>query len=211
MTYRAEGMRCDQRAELEKIGDEKFSFTNYSFNTICESTLKRAEVNIVAEYFANKAARADATPVAVFAGQTLNLGDLPVAVGAIVSGQVTNQSSAPLASEAMTIRPARVSSRKNRMAGVGLRIDQDELAAALLGEPHVVEGVAAVEGVGRVPAPHDDQLGMREGVVLVAVLDGAEGDAAGEGRALVGRHRPGVAGPVRIRRVGSVLRAGLVA
>ena len=63
-----------------------------------------------------------------------------------------------------------------RRIGV-LRIDDDELAAALLGEAHVIEGVAAVEGVGRIPAPHDDQLGMGEGVVLVAVLDGAEGHA----------------------------------
>jgi hypothetical protein len=62
-------------------------------------------------------------------------------------------------------------------------IDHDELAAALLGHAHVVEGVAAVEGVGRVPAPHDDQLAVGEGVVLVAVLDGAEGHARGEGGA----------------------------
>ncbi len=78
-----------------------------------------------------------------------------------------------------------------RRIGV-LRIDQDELAAALLGQPHVVEGVAAVEGVGRIPAPHDDQLRVGEGIVLVAVIDGAEGHAAGEGGALVGRHRPGI-------------------
>ncbi|OQC03497.1 MAG: hypothetical protein BWX79_02625 [Alphaproteobacteria bacterium ADurb.Bin100] len=69
-------------------------------------------------------------------------------------------------------------------------IDQHELAAALLGHAHVVEGVAAVEGVGGVPAPHDDQLAVGEGVVLVAVLDGAEGHAAGERGGLVARHRP---------------------
>ncbi len=48
-----------------------------------------------------------------------------------------------------------------------------------------------MEGVGRVPAPHDHQLGMRERVVFVAVFDGAEGHARREGRPLVGRHRPG--------------------
>ena len=75
--------------------------------------------------------------------------------------------------------------------GIGvLRVDADELAAALLGEPHVIERVAAVERVGRVPAPHDHQLGVGERVVLVAVLDGAEGHARGECRALIGRHRP---------------------
>ncbi len=73
-----------------------------------------------------------------------------------------------------------------------LRIDDDELAAALLRHAHVVEGIAAVEGVGRVPAPHDHQLGVGESIVLVAVLDGAEGDARTEGCALIAGHRPGV-------------------
>ncbi len=39
-----------------------------------------------------------------------------------------------------------------------LRVDQYEFAAALFGHTHVIEGIAAVEGVGRVPAPHNDQL-----------------------------------------------------
>ena len=47
-----------------------------------------------------------------------------------------------------------------------------------------------VEGVGRVPAPHDDQLAVREGVVLVAVGDGAESHARAEGRTLIAGHRP---------------------
>ncbi|MPN65199.1 hypothetical protein SDC9_212978 [bioreactor metagenome] len=49
-----------------------------------------------------------------------------------------------------------------------------------------------MEGVGRVPAPHDDQPGVREGVVLVAVGNGAEGHPRTEGGALVAWHRPGV-------------------
>jgi hypothetical protein len=55
------------------------------------------EVNIVPEYYLDKAARADADPVSVSVGQTLNVGDINVATGAIVSGQVTNQSASPLA------------------------------------------------------------------------------------------------------------------
>lgn len=40
---------ADWRAALEKIKDGKFSFTNYSFESICDSTLKRAKQNIVRE------------------------------------------------------------------------------------------------------------------------------------------------------------------
>ncbi len=71
-----------------------------------------------------------------------------------------------------------------------LRIDHDKFAAALFGQTHVVERVAAMERVGRVPAPHDDEFGVRKGVILIAILDGTEGHARGECRALIGRHRP---------------------
>jgi hypothetical protein len=54
------------------------------------------EVNIVDEYYLNTDLRDDATPVTASAGQTLNVGDINVATGAIVSGQVTNQSAAPI-------------------------------------------------------------------------------------------------------------------
>lgn len=37
----------DWRKGIEKIGDEKFRYTEYSFNSICESTLKRARKLIV--------------------------------------------------------------------------------------------------------------------------------------------------------------------
>jgi uncharacterized repeat protein (TIGR01451 family) len=54
------------------------------------------EVNIVPEYYADKARRAEATPVNAAVGQTLNVGDITVEIGAIVSGQVTNQLGSPL-------------------------------------------------------------------------------------------------------------------
>ncbi len=77
--------------------------------------------------------------------------------------------------------------------GIGvLRVDDDKLAAALLGQAHVVKGIAAVEGIRRVPAPHDNQLAVREGIVFIAVGDGAKGRARAEGRPLVAGHRPRV-------------------
>ncbi len=48
-----------------------------------------------------------------------------------------------------------------------------------------------MEGVGRIPAPHDDQLGVREGVVLIAVHRGTEGPEGAGGRTLVRGDRPG--------------------
>lgn len=38
---------ADWRAELEKVSGSKFAYTNYSFDSICASTLKRAEANIL--------------------------------------------------------------------------------------------------------------------------------------------------------------------
>ena len=37
----------DWREALDKIKGRKFSFTNYSFDSICASTLKRAEQNVI--------------------------------------------------------------------------------------------------------------------------------------------------------------------
>ena len=47
-----------------------------------------------------------------------------------------------------------------------------------------------MERVGRIPTPHDDQLAVGEGVILVAVLDGAEGHVRRKGCALIAGHRP---------------------
>jgi hypothetical protein len=49
-----------------------------------------------------------------------------------------------------------------------------------------------VEGVRRIPAPHDHQAGLGVGVVLVAVLDGPKGPARAGRRALIRRHAPGI-------------------
>ena len=38
-----EALPEDYRKEMEAIADGKFSFTNYSFNSIVESTLERAK------------------------------------------------------------------------------------------------------------------------------------------------------------------------
>ena len=73
-----------------------------------------------------------------------------------------------------------------------LRIDHHELAATLLRHAHVVERVAAVEGVGGIPAPHDDELAVGKRIVLVAVVKRAEGPLRARCRALVTRHRPRV-------------------
>ena len=77
--------------------------------------------------------------------------------------------------------------------GIGvLRIDDDKFAATLLGQPHVIEGVTAMKCVGRVPTPHDDQLAGSKSIVLIAIVNGAEGHVRRKGRPLITRHRPGV-------------------
>ena len=61
-----------------------------------DPSLNMPEVNVVSEYYSNKATLAAADHVTVVAGDTLSLGNITLDVGAIVTGQVTNQSGTPL-------------------------------------------------------------------------------------------------------------------
>jgi hypothetical protein len=54
-------------------------------------------VNVVAEYYNNKKSRSQADHVGLSAGQTVNLGDVALDIGAIVSGRVTDAGGNPLA------------------------------------------------------------------------------------------------------------------
>ena len=57
----------------------------------------QAPVNVVAEYYNNKKSLCQADHVGLVAGQTQNLGDVALDVGAIVSGHVTDAGGNPLA------------------------------------------------------------------------------------------------------------------
>lgn len=54
------------------------------------------DVNVVDEYYSNKTTSGQADHVTVVEGETVNLGDVTLDVGAIVAGQVTKQSGTPL-------------------------------------------------------------------------------------------------------------------
>ena len=58
----------------------------------------QGEINILTEYYADKATLATADPVVVTAGATAALGDWVASRGAIITGRVTNGSGSPLVS-----------------------------------------------------------------------------------------------------------------
>ena len=62
-----------------------------------DSCDNQAPINVVAEYYNNKKSLSQADHVGLVAGQTQNLGDVALDVGAIVSGHVTDGTGNPLA------------------------------------------------------------------------------------------------------------------
>ena len=67
------------------------------FNGDGQTTVNQPEVNVVSEYYSDKATVAAADHVNVVEGSTQSLGNITLDVGAIITGQVTNQSGTPLA------------------------------------------------------------------------------------------------------------------
>jgi ribosomal protein L30E len=61
------------------------------------ASLNVPEVNVVTEAYADKPSLGTADPISVVVGETVNVGDVELEIGAIVTGQVTNQSGTPLA------------------------------------------------------------------------------------------------------------------
>jgi len=60
------------------------------------------DANVVAEYYNHKASQNDLDVVALAADQTLSLGAYPIAVGAIVTGRLTNANGGPLSNGPVT-------------------------------------------------------------------------------------------------------------
>ena len=61
-----------------------------------QTSVNQPEVNVVSEYYSHKATAAAADHITVAEGDTLSLGNITLEVGAIITGQVTNQSGTPL-------------------------------------------------------------------------------------------------------------------
>ena len=67
-----------------------------------ETFMSFSELNVVSEYYANRATLATADAINVTAGSTVNVGDVTLEIGAIITGRVTNQSATAMASASVS-------------------------------------------------------------------------------------------------------------